>query len=217
MAKTLASNRRRYLQLVRALIKRDLVTLIEVDEVREHAGVFLEENQGKYTATDCCREGQQHAFSTPAQGQLGDFGGPESCRGSNGDNVEDPDDLPYLEGLHLALGDVKDAFNRFKISKLYSSFFALPEVLGKEVGASSVGRVCPCFSSLPMGHTLSLFFCQNAIEEAMWATPGLGEAEMLQDTRSCVLSRPSGGDDIKKSSHQTTRRFFFYMWITLVS
>ena len=31
MDKTLASNRRRYLQLVRALLKRDMVTLIEVD------------------------------------------------------------------------------------------------------------------------------------------------------------------------------------------
>ena len=36
----------RYLQLVRALLKRDMVTLIEVNEVREHAGVFLVENQG---------------------------------------------------------------------------------------------------------------------------------------------------------------------------
>ena len=42
-----------------------------------------------------------------------------------------------------------------------------------------------------MGHTWSLFFCQKAIEEAMWATPGLGEAEILQDTRSCVVPRPS--------------------------
>ena len=49
MDKTLASNRRRYLQLVRALLKRDMVTLIEVDEVREHAGVFLVEKPGKYS------------------------------------------------------------------------------------------------------------------------------------------------------------------------
>ena len=49
MNKTLASNRRRYLQLVRALLKRDMVTLIQVDEVREHAGVFLVEKPGKDT------------------------------------------------------------------------------------------------------------------------------------------------------------------------
>ena len=47
MDKTLASNRRRYLQLVRALLKRDLVTLIDATEVREHAGVFLVEKLGK--------------------------------------------------------------------------------------------------------------------------------------------------------------------------
>ena len=35
MDTTLASNRRRYLQLARALLKRDMVNLIEVDEVRE--------------------------------------------------------------------------------------------------------------------------------------------------------------------------------------
>ena len=35
MDKTLASNRKRYLQLVRAVLKRDLVTLIDVNEVRE--------------------------------------------------------------------------------------------------------------------------------------------------------------------------------------
>ena len=73
----------------------------------------------------------------------------------------------------LGLADMKDAFHRFKISKLYSSFFALPEVEGQAVGAPWIGRVCPCFSSLPMGHTWSLFFCQKAIEEAMWATPWL--------------------------------------------
>ena len=49
MDKTLAPNRRHYLQLARALLKRDLITLIEVDEVREHAGVFLVEKPGKDT------------------------------------------------------------------------------------------------------------------------------------------------------------------------
>ena len=47
MDKTLAFNRRRYVQLVRALLKKDLVTLVEVDEVHEHAEVFLVENRGQ--------------------------------------------------------------------------------------------------------------------------------------------------------------------------
>ena len=124
----------------------------------------------------------------------------------NGD--EDPGELSRLAGLHLGLADVKDAFHRFKVSKLYSSFFALPEVDGQEVGAPLVGRVCPCFSSLPVGHTWSLFFCQKAIEEAMWATPGLGKAEILQDTRSCVVPR-------LRTVPQ--RNFSLCMWITWVS
>ena len=75
----------------------------------------------------------------------------------NNDN-EDPDGLSKLACIQLGLADVKDAFRRFKISKLYSSLFALPEVRGEEVGAPLVGRVCPCFSSLPLGHAWSLFF-----------------------------------------------------------
>ena len=49
---------------------------------------------------------------------------------------EDPEKLSRLAGLHLGPADVTDAFNRFKISKLYSSFFALPEVEGQEVEQS---------------------------------------------------------------------------------
>ena len=48
MDRTLAINRRRCLQLVRALVKRDMVNLIEADEVRQRVGVFLvEKTQGK--------------------------------------------------------------------------------------------------------------------------------------------------------------------------
>ena len=95
---------------------------------------------------------------------------------------EDPDGLSKLAWVHLGLADVRDAFHRFKISKLYSSFFALPE----KVGAPLVGRVCPCFSSLPMGHTWSLFFCQKAVEEVMWATPNIEKAEVLQEFLQCL-------------------------------
>ena len=49
MDKTLASNWRRSLQLVRALLKRDMVNLIEADEVRERVGVFLVEKPRKDT------------------------------------------------------------------------------------------------------------------------------------------------------------------------
>ena len=111
--------------------------------------------------------------------------------------------------LGLGLTDVKYAFQRFTVSELYSSFFALREVQGQEVGAPLVGRVCSCFSSLPMGHTWSLIFCQKAIEEATWATPGLGKAEILKDTRSCVVPHPSDESNDTESSHRASKKFFY--------
>ena len=135
-----------------------------------------------------------------SEGQFGDLREPEE------NDDEDRGELSRLAGLHLGLADVKDAFDRFTISKLYSSSFA-PEV-GQEVGVPLVGRVCPCFRSLPMGHTWSLLFCQKAIEEAVWTTPGLGKAEILQDNRSCVVQRPSDGRDDAESSHRASKRFF---------
>ena len=54
--------------------------------------------------------------------------------------------------LHLGLlrlADVRDAFPRFKISRLCSFFFALPEVLGEEVLSES----CVCVSATPQWDT----------------------------------------------------------------
>ena len=65
------------------------------------------------------------------------------------------------------------SFTDFKSLSCTAPSLPSLEVQGDEVGAPLVGRVCPCFSSLPMGRTWSLFFCQKAIEEAVWATPGL--------------------------------------------
>ena len=119
------------------------------------------------------------------------------------DDDMDPAVLSNLAGLHLDLADVKDAFHKFKISKLYSSFFALPEIRGEEVRALLVGCVCPCFSSLPIGHTWSLFFCQKAIEEAMWTTPSLEKAEILKDNRNCVITCSLGEGN---ATHPCDRR-----------
>ena len=189
MDKTLASNRRRYLQLMRAFLKRDMVTLIEVDEVREHAGVFLVGKPGNDTQRLIidARVSNQH-FLPPPGVSLVTLEGLSRVGVAVENEDEDSGELSRLAGLHLGLVDVNDAFHRFKISKLYRSFFAFCEV--EEVGAQLIGRVCTCFSNLPMGHTWSLFFCQKAIEDALWATPGLGKA--VQDTRSWATSLRSG-------------------------
>ena len=131
MDKTLASNRRRYLQLVRALFKRDMVTLIEVDEVREHAGVFLVDKPGKDTQRLIidARVSNLH-FLPPPGVSLVTSESLSRVEVALENNDDDPGELSRLAGLHLGLADVKDAFHRFKISKLYKSFFALPEVEG---------------------------------------------------------------------------------------
>ena len=85
-----------------------------------------------------------------------------------------------------------------------------PEVRSEEVGAPLVGRVypCPCFSSLPMGHTWSFLFCQKAIEEAMWATPNFEKAKILQDNRSCVIPRPLERGCAPHPCDRSPMRFF---------
>ena len=60
-----------------------------------------------------------------------------------------------------------------------------------------------------MGHTWSLFFCLKAIEEAMWATPNLDKADILQDTRSCVVPRPSDENNDTEYSRRVSKKFFF--------
>ena len=49
----------------------------------------------------------------------------------------------------------------------------------------------------------------KAIEEAMWATSGLGKAEILQHTRSCVVPRSSHESNDTQSSHRASKKFFY--------
>ena len=139
MDKTLASNRWRYLQLVRALLKRDM------GEVRGHAGVFLVEKPGKDTQRPIidARVSNLH-FLLPGGVSLVTLEGLSCFEVALENDDEDPGELSRLAGLRLGLADLKDASHR---SKLYSSFFALPQVQGQEVRAPLIGRVCPCLSS----------------------------------------------------------------------
>ena len=124
MDKTLASNRSHYLQLARALLKRDLVTLIVVDEVREHVGVFLYEKPWKDTQRRIIDARVSNMHSLPQLGvSLVTSDGQSRVEVALENDDEDPGELSNMAGLHFVLADVKDAFHRFKISKLYTSFF----------------------------------------------------------------------------------------------
>ena len=147
MDSTLASNWRRYLQLVRAFLKRDMINLVEVDEVRERVGG----KPGKDTQRLIidARLSNLHFLLPPGVSLVMSEG---LCRVEvtlENDDV-DPGELSRLTGLHLGLADVKDSFHKFKISKLYSSYFALPEVEGREVGAP---HVCTACLRVNVGHT----------------------------------------------------------------
>ena len=200
------------MQLVRALMKRDTVHLIEVDEVREHVGVFLVENTGKDTQWLIidARVSNLHFLLRPGVSSVTSEELSRVEVALENDDV-DPGKLSRLPGLHLGLADEKDAFRRFKISKLFSSFFFdLPEVEGQEVGAPFFGwtRV-PLFQQPADGSYLESIFCQKAIEEAMCATLGLGEAEILQDTRSCVVPRPSDESHDTETSRRASKKIFY--------
>ena len=98
-------------------MKRDMVNLIEADEVRERVGVFLVgKTREGYTKADNRCESQQLALLALAWSQL------SRVEVTLENDDVDLGELSRLASLHLGLADVKDAFHRFKISKLYSSF-----------------------------------------------------------------------------------------------
>ena len=49
------------------------------------------------------------------------------------------------------------------------------------------------------------------------ATPGLGEAWILQDTRSCVIPRPSDENKDTECSRHASKKFFYVYVDNLVS
>ena len=123
MYRTLASNQRRYLQLVRAFMKRDMVNLIEADEVRERVGVFWLEKPGQNTQRLIidARVSNLHCLPLPGVSLVTSEGLSRVEVALEHDDV-DPGELSRLASLHLGVADVGSAFHRFKISKLYSSF-----------------------------------------------------------------------------------------------
>ena len=94
-------------------MKCDLVTLIEVDEVREHAGVFLVEKLEKDTQRLIidARVSNLH-FLFPPGVSLVTSEGLSRVEVALENDDDDPGELSRLVGLHLGLADVKDAFRR---------------------------------------------------------------------------------------------------------
>jgi len=123
-----------------------------------------------------------------------------------------------MDGLEFTLGvtDVKDAFHRFKINEHYSSYFALPTMSAQDLGI--VGRlwrgqrlepsdaVAPCFSSLPMGHTWSLYFCQ-AVGEHLSSIALSGTGHLLASDRKQPVVLDKSPDKMPKGAVQVSGQF----------
>ena len=183
MDKLWSSIRKRYLQLVRVLLKRVLFTLIEVEWETRVSWRFL---GGKvwerYITSDYRYENKKSAFLI-----------------SVWNSFVISEDLRRVE--EILENDDEDPG---KLSKLTDFYLDLTDTGS---GSPFDWTCVSYFSSLSMGHIWSLFFCQKVIEETMWIISGLGEAKILQDTRSCVVPRPSDQDDDAESSYCVSKRF----------
>ena len=174
MDRTLASNQRRHLQLVRALMKRDMVNLIETDEMRERVGVFLVEKPGKDTQRLIigARVSNLHFLPPPGVSLVTSEGLSRVEVALENDDVV-PGELSRLASLRLGLGCLPQIQDLETVQLLLCPCRSWEPIWLD---------VCRCFSSLPMGHTRSLFFCKRAIEEAVWATPSHEGHPELRDS-----------------------------------
>ena len=190
-------------------MKRDMVNLIEADEVHERVGVFLVDKPGKDTQRLIidARISNLHFLHPPGVSLVTSEGLSRVEVALENDDV-DAGELSRLASLHLGLADVKDAFHRPKISKLYSSFLALQEVEGRDLGAPLVGACAPV-SAAYRSVTPAVYFSARKQSKRQCGPPSLDKAGIFQDTRSCVVPRSSDESNDAESSRRAPKKFFF--------
>ena len=102
-------------------------------------------------------------------------------------------------GLCMGVGDIADAFHRFKIDEFFSSFFGLKDVRAADLGLSGKdlgwgplepdSPMTPCFTSLPMGFTWSLYFCQVTGEYQVAKTSEMEHSIRMHDKGGSLILR----------------------------
>ena len=65
------------------------------------------------------------------------------------------------------------------------------------------------------GSHLESIFLPGIFEVAMWDTPSLDKAEILQDTRSCVFPRSSDENNDAESSRRAQKNLFYVHVVNL--
>ena len=201
--RTLRSNRRKYTRFIRALHRRGLIRFLDPQRVRGRVGVFfVRKKSGALRLIIDARDTNMRFCSPPSVSLVTAEGfGMVEVEVSADIDVESEEGRQVLSeiGLCLGVGDIADAFHRFRIDEFFSSFFGMDDVRADEVGMSrrdlGFGRLCadspltPCFTSLPMGFTWSLYFCQVTGEHQVALTSGMEHSVRMHDKGGPMILR----------------------------
>ena len=176
----LASHRPAYVRLMRYLIRLGIVMPVKAGSAREQLGLFFVKKSGKDKVrliVDARRVNRR--FRAPPSVTLA------SSEALSRIEIELPADVDFdsdegrrvLENLEIYLGngDVKDAFHRFRLRRDFALWFGVGSastgemrLVGQRVDGEIVGfhdTLDLVWTSLPMGFSWSLFFCQHVIQD----------------------------------------------------
>ena len=176
----LASHRPAYVRLMRYLIRLGIVMPVRAGAAREQLGLFFVKKSGKDKVrliVDARRVNRR--FRAPPSVTLA------SSEALSRIEIELPADVDFdseegrrvLENLEIYLGngDVKDAFHRFRLRRDFALWFGVGSasagelrLVGQQVDGEVVGfhdTLDLVWTSLPMGFSWSLFFCQHVIQD----------------------------------------------------
>ena len=216
--RALLRSRRKYLRLVKSLLKRGLVGLHRPGSVKGRVGLFFvhKKQAGKVRLIIDARLVNLR-FVAPASVTLMTSEGfamveVELEAGIDPYSEEGKQALEAVE-LVLGIGDIADAFHRFKIDREFAAYFGLMDVTAKEIGVvgqdfgwGPVGAdevLVPCFNSLPMGFAWSLYFCQVTAEHLVATTTHMATSTVLSDRGSPMVIRVNrnGAMDVNYHAH----------------
>ena len=180
----LQRNRRKFLTLVRHLLRLGLVVALPAGSAREHAALFFVKKPGKSKCSvivDARRANRVFAKPPGVSMAIAEtFARLELIAG------EAP-----APSVSLGLCDIRDAFHRFRFRPELAAFFCIGvasaaelKMVGQRVGGKTLvasDAVELAWGSLPMGFSWSLYFCQISAERVVGDVPGLAGASCLRD------------------------------------
>ena len=197
----LKRSHRKFIRLMRALLRIGLVRALPRGAALESAGLFFVHKAKKKSLRLIIDARRANArFRTPPGVALCTSEGLSRIEVDSPNNFEDDP-----EGLAVFLGvaDVQDAFHRFRLRDNMAVYFGLgsarladlrcDSLLLSDVATDVGGCVDLVWASLPMGFSWSLYFCQTINEAKMGTIPELHDSTLMTDRgRAAVLRRHSG-------------------------